>query len=109
MQVEQLCDELSGLHPSFYTTDSQLYMVGGTIDWMEGPRVKVEHEKHSNLQALTKKYDLKVFYFAHILHYRDHEMPLLETPLKDQYRATCDIVEHNSCGATNMGVYALKN
>ena len=49
IRVEQLREELSGLHPSFYTTDILFYMVGGTIDWMEGSRVKVEHEEHSNL------------------------------------------------------------
>ena len=66
----------------------------------------VEHEEHSDLLALAERSDPEVFDSAPILHYRDRELPLLESPLKAQVRATCDIVEHIPCGSTNKEVCA---
>ena len=68
--------------------------------------MRVEHEEHSDLQALAERYDLEVFDFEQILHYRDHESSLLESPMKAQVRATGDIVKPRSCGSANKEVCA---
>ena len=55
---------------------------GSTYDLMEEPHVRVEHEEHSDLQALAEKCDPKAIDFTHIWHCRDRDPPLLGSPLK---------------------------
>ena len=73
---------------------------------MKEPRARVAHEEHLDLQALEERYDPEVFYFARILHYRDREPLLLESPSKAQIKATDGIVEHIPCGPAIREVYA---
>jgi hypothetical protein len=75
---------------------------------MEEPRVMVEHEEHSGLQAFADRYDPEVFDYAHF-YYGDHEPLLLESPLKAQVMITDETVEHIPCGPTNKEVYASKD
>jgi len=56
------------------------------------------------LLVLAEIFDLESFDYAPILHYRDHELPILERPLKAQVRATSDIVEHIPCRSANKEV-----
>ena len=45
-EVDHLCLDLGGLHPSSCTATSQAYMVGNTHVQMEDPHVKPVHEEN---------------------------------------------------------------
>jgi hypothetical protein len=113
MQVEHLCVDLSGVHPSSPTSNCQSCMtaisrddVSGIYYLMEEPHVMVGHEEHVGLQVFTDRYDPKISDF---LYYGDQEPLLLESPLKAQVMITNGTVEHIPCGSDNREVYASRD
>jgi hypothetical protein len=65
MHVEYLCVELSGVHPSSSTSDSQSRMttilrddVSEIYYLMVEPHVTVGHEEHIGLHVFADRYDL---------------------------------------------------
>jgi hypothetical protein len=102
-EVEELCYQLSLAHSSSTKTPLSLVAmthedVSGTHDLREDPFETIPHEEHSELQVLEERYDAVGFDYAHVLHYGDHELFLLEGPLKAQDLATEERVEHIPCG-----------
>jgi hypothetical protein len=80
--------------------------VTGIYYFMEEPRVMVEHEECSCLKAFAKKYDPRVSDSSQVLHPRDQEPLLLESPLKARVMTTDEMIEHIPCGAASKEVYA---
>jgi hypothetical protein len=59
-----------------------------------------------NCRVLEERFDTEGFDHAPILHCGDHELLLLEIPLKAQGLATEEVVEHIPCGLAHKEVYA---
>ena len=66
----------------------------------------IPYREHLELHVLEERYDTEGFDYAPVLHCGDHEMFLLESPLKAQGLAMEEITEHNPCGLVNKEVYA---
>jgi hypothetical protein len=112
-EVEELCYQLSLACSSSLTTETPSSLVvvthegmSGTHDLREEPLVTIPHEEHSELQVLEERYDAEGFDYALVFHCGDHELFLLESPLKAQGLAMEEIVEHIPCGPTRKEVYA---
>jgi hypothetical protein len=94
-EVEELCYQLSLACSSSLTTKTLSSLavmkhegVSGTHYLREKPLMKISHEDHSKLQVLEERYDANIFDYTHIFHCGDHELFLLESPLKAQGLAT---------------------
>jgi len=95
IQVDEICVELILAHSSSSTTKTQSSMapithedVSGTHDLREEPFVMVKHGERSYLHGLEERYDSKIYDYTHGLHHGDHELCLLERPLKAQVMDT---------------------
>jgi hypothetical protein len=80
--------------------------VSGTHGLREEPLVMILCKENLELQVLDERYDVEGFEYALVLNCGDHDLFLLESPVRDQGSTTKEIVEHIPCGLARKEVNA---